>query len=83
MDKYKNLAGDSGVVAYEIEPKSIAVRFRNGSVYLYTYQSAGTRNVERMKVLARKGCGLNTFISTSVRKDYASKSRASSPMQKV
>jgi len=74
MDRYRNLAGDSGVVAYEIGARSIKVLFRDGAVYTYTCESSGCGNVDRMKVLARAGRGLSTFISTVVRGSYASKS---------
>ncbi|MBV6410687.1 MAG: hypothetical protein GAKPKEKM_01509 [Rhodocyclaceae bacterium] len=75
MDRYKNLDGDSGVVGYEIADTSITVGFRDGSIYLYTYQSAGAENIERMKKLAIAGEGLNSFIIRVVRKGYASKLR--------
>ena len=74
MKRYKNLAGDSGVVAYEAGADWIAVRFRSGEVYRYTHTSAGRRKVEQMKTLAEAGRGLSTFISTSVGDDYDSKS---------
>ena len=74
MKRYRNLAGDSGVLAYEAGPRSIKVRFRNGTTYTYTYQSAGRDNIEHMKVLARDGRGLSTFISTAVKDRFASKS---------
>ena len=73
MESYKNLSGHSGVAAYEIESDSIKVQFKDGHVYLYTYASANSGNVERMKSLAVAGSGLNSFINTSVRKSYASK----------
>ena len=73
MESYKNLSGQSGVAAYEIESDSIKVQFKDGHVYLYTYASANSGNVERMKSLAVAGSGLNSFINTSVRKSYASK----------
>ena len=41
MERYKNLSGDSGVVAYQIKPDSIDVKFEDGWIYLYTYKSAG------------------------------------------
>lgn len=75
MEPYKNLGGDSGVVAYETGLDFIKVRFSDGSIYLYNYQSAGGHNIEHMKVLATSGKGLNSFITTTVRKQYASKSR--------
>lgn len=75
MERYRNRGGDSGIVAYEIGPDSITVMFSDGAVYLYTYQSAGSANIERMKRLAIAGEGLNSFINRCVRKDYARKLR--------
>lgn len=75
MERYKNLGGDSGVVAYEIGPDFIRVQFSDGAIYLYTYASAGSHNIEQMKQLATRGQGLNTFINTTVRKAYARKER--------
>ncbi len=75
MEHYKNLGGDSGVSAFEIGDDSIKVQFSDSSVYLYTNQSAGAQNIEQMKVLARQGEGLNSFINKRVRKAYASKLR--------
>ena len=73
MERYANRGGDSNVLAYEIEQSSIKVQFGDGSIYLYTGQSAGTANLERMKQLAIAGQGLNSFIGRVVRKSYASK----------
>ena len=75
MERYNNLGGDSGIVAYEIGGDSIKVEFRDGSIYLYNYQSTGSSDVEHMKDLAIAGQGLNSFISKIVRKRYASKLR--------
>ena len=75
MQKYANRGGDSGVTVFAIAPDSITVGFRDGSAYLYTYASAGRGNIERMKALAQAGQGLNSFISTTVRKAYARKLR--------
>ncbi len=71
MEPYQNLSGNSGVAAYEIGEDYIRVQFTSGSVYVYTYDSAGADNIEQMKRLARKGQGLNTFINTNVREEYA------------
>ncbi|AXV99844.1 hypothetical protein CJO81_03165 [Ralstonia solanacearum] len=75
MERYANRGGDSNVVAYEIEQNSITVQFGDGSIYLYTSQSAGAMNLEHMKQLAIAGQGLNSFIGRVVRKGYASKLR--------
>ncbi len=76
MEPYKNLSGDSGVVAYEIGTDFIKVQFHDGLIYLYNYQSAGKDKIEQMKQLAIAGEGLNTFISKFVENGYASKIRA-------
>lgn len=75
MERYENLNGDSGVVAYEIGPDFIRVQFADGAVYLYNFASTGSHNIEHMKQLARNGQGLNSFINTTVRKAYALKER--------
>lgn len=75
MEIYKNLGGNSNARAYEIESESIKVQFGDGSIYLYTYQSAGEGNIEQMKVLAVAGKGLNSFIMRHVKKAYAAKLR--------
>ena len=75
MTRYKDKDNDSGVVAYKYGDDFIRVRFKSGDTYLYTYESAGAKNVERMKILAKEGEGLNAFINTNVRKLYARKER--------
>ena len=75
MEQYRNIAGNSGVRAYEIGTDYITIEFSDGGVYRYTYASAGEENVERMKGLARAGQGLNTFISTTVSKLYERKEK--------
>ena len=75
MERYANLGGDSGVVGYEIGNDFIRVQFSDGSIYLYTYASAGANNIEQMRKLARNGQGLNAFINKNVRKAYARKER--------
>ncbi len=71
MERYKNIDGDSGVMAYEIGNDSITVQFSTGAIYLYTCQSAGEANIEQMKQLAIAGNGLNSFIMRVVKKSYA------------
>jgi hypothetical protein len=73
MERYKNLSGHSGVVAYEIESDAIRVAFKDGCVYVYTYASAGVSRIETMKGLARVGRGLSTYIARNVREAYESK----------
>lgn len=75
MEPYKDIGGDSGVLAYECGPDFIRVEFKSSSVYLYTYASAGSANIEQMKRLARAGEGLATFINENVWERYARRER--------
>jgi hypothetical protein len=71
MKRYRNLSGESGVVAYEVGTDSIAIEFVDGRTYLYTAASAGADNIARMQQLAQAGRGLSTFISRVVKDRYA------------
>ncbi|MCX3264206.1 hypothetical protein [Pedobacter agri] len=73
MERYLNHSGSSGVAAYQIGEDYIWVQFTSGSIYEYTYSSAGTRNIEEMKSLANSGSGLNSFIMKNVRNKYSRK----------
>lgn len=78
MPAYQNLGRNSSVESYTIRKvrigrTSIRVKFDNGESYLYTYSSAGKKNVETMKSLARAGIGLNSFIKRRANKLYASR----------
>ncbi len=65
MILYADVDHDSNVEAYQIEPDRITVKFKSGTnqYYEYTYSSAGSSNIEHMKMLAESGDGLNSFIS--------------------
>jgi hypothetical protein len=71
MKVYRDLNGDSGVTAYDYGSDWIHVQFKSGSVYEYTYASAGQINIEQMKRLADSGDGLNSFINKNVRKLFS------------
>jgi len=71
MKRYRNLAGDSGVRAYDIGAGSITVRFDNGATYVYTEQSTGRDHVAEMQRLAETGRGLSSYISREVGDRYA------------
>lgn len=75
MESYRNLSGESGVVAYELLPSAIVVQFNNGWKYEYTERSAGASAVATMHRLARAGRGLSGFISMNVRDAYTRKFR--------
>lgn len=63
MQRYRNLSGNSGVVAYQTGPDAIVVKFRGGDVYCYTCATAGRGHVEAMKQLAVEGRGLSGYIA--------------------
>ena len=71
MKQYIDINGDSGVAYYENGADYIKVQFKDGSVYNYTYSSAGQTNIENMKKLAELGDGLNSYINKYARKLYA------------
>ena len=78
MEQYKkNNSGTSGVEFYEIENNDIIVQFVDGSIYRYTYESAGEQAVEMMKELAIEGRGLTTYINQFVKDKYESKLKES------
>src|SRR5262245_25318343 len=70
---YANVGGTSSVRAYAVADDRITVRFSDGTVYVYSYSSAGKANVERAKRLAYAGIGLNSWIVRGMRKSYESK----------
>ena len=75
MQQYKSVNLDTGVIAYETGSDSITVKFRDGSVYIYTNKSAGPSAIDEMKILAKKGVGLTTYINQHVREHYEKKLR--------
>jgi hypothetical protein len=75
MEIYKNINGKSSVRRYSVGSDYIQVMFSDGWTYEYTYSSAGSGQIDRMKELARQGSGLNSFIMLYVKKNYARKWR--------
>lgn len=73
MQRYKDISGKSGVIAFAIGDGRITVKFKGGDCYLYTVASAGAADIATMQRLAREGKGLSTFISQYVRDRYERK----------
>lgn len=73
MQRYANLSGNSGVVAYGIGRDWIDVKFQDGGTYRYTCESASALHIETMKKLALAGRGLSTYIAQHVQQCYASR----------
>lgn len=62
MPIYRDINSASGALSYECGTDWITVGFELGAQrhYKYTYASAGSFHVDRMKTLADQGEGLNT-----------------------
>lgn len=64
MQPYKNKSNESGVTHYQIGEEEIRIQFKGKSaIYIYTYELSGKRHIEQMKILAKAGKGLGTYIS--------------------
>ena len=73
MKRYRNLDGNSGVIAYEAGDGFIRIRFVNDDVYEYTDEATGPEHVQNMQRLAQAGRGLATYVSRFVHEAYARK----------
>ncbi len=73
MPLYKNSSRSSGIMAYTSYKDSIKIVFKDGETYLYSYESAGKKNIEEMKKLAAQGEGLTTYINKFVKERYEKK----------
>lgn len=73
MQRYRSTEKNTGVIAYEISDDTISIKFRDGSVYLYTVASTGKKHIAQMQTLAKKGEGLTTYINQHVRENYQEK----------
>ena len=71
LQKYKDHSRSSGVAGFQLAEGLIVVRFKNGSTYEYTNDSASPEAIATMHHLALSGQGLGTFISTHVHNAYA------------
>lgn len=75
MTPYRNLHGNSSVVSYETTEDSIHVVFKSGAQrnYLYDHARPGKAAVDRLKSLAAQGYGLNSYISSTIKSNFAKK----------
>ena len=73
--KYKNLRGNSNVFRYALGYNSIIVEFKDGAKYEYTYRSTSKADVEQMKMFAKRGRRLNSYIGRVVKRRFARKWR--------
>lgn len=75
MKPYKNLGGNSSVIAYEYDLMSIRVKFHDGWIYEYTVAKLGEMTISEMKRLADAGRGLGSYISSNRPRVYKGWSR--------
>lgn len=73
MTPYRNISGNSNVASYEVTEDSIHVVFKSGTHrnYLYDAVRPGKATIEEMKRLAAQGRGLNSYISSVVKNNFA------------
>lgn len=71
MIQYMNYGGKSGVVEYDTGVDWFLVRFRDGSLYLYTEKSTAPEHIYQMRRLAETGSGLNSYLNRIVGNEYA------------
>lgn len=70
---YSNGAG-SGVKRYALGEDFIWLDFGSSDVYLFTHEVTGEQAVEQMKIFARVGMKLTSFLNISgVKNRYAKK----------
>lgn len=62
MKPYKDTDRDSWVIAYEYWDDYIKVKFSSNVIYMYTYASAWSVHIEKMKKLADLWDWLNAYI---------------------
>lgn len=71
MNNYANLGGKSNVESYETGKDYIAVKFKGKQkIFVYSYFTAGTYNVDKAKVLAKNGSGLNSHIRLNMNDNF-------------
>lgn len=67
MEKYRNINNNSDIEGYECGEDWIFIIFTNGDHDKYTYGCVGYYNLEKMKKLADRGSGLNSFINLNIK----------------
>src|SRR5258708_4443652 len=71
MESYRDHSGSAGIAAYEIREEAIVLRFKEGGTYLYDWHKPGWQHVEAMKLRAKAGRGLTSYVNQHVRENYA------------
>ncbi len=74
MKRYENKNGNSGVTHYEISAHAVTVKFKGKPPYIYSETKISKHHIDQLKVLAKLGKGLGTYINQheEVKKNYIS-----------
>jgi hypothetical protein len=71
MQAYSDINGDSSVLSYLIGEDYIILKFMGiQRMFVYSYKKAGRERVEKMKVMAQLGEGLDRYVKESVKDLY-------------
>ena len=70
MTPYKNCRGNSPIIAFEYDDRSIRVMFKSRMIYEYPRLRIGESTFQTMKQLAEEGSGLSAFITKNVYEMY-------------
>ena len=70
MTPYKNCRGNSPIIAFEYDDRSIRVMFKSRMIYEYLRLRIGESTFQTMKQLAEEGSGLSAFITKNVYEMY-------------
>ena len=62
MKPYENHSGQSSVKAYQLYLDAIKIQFTDESVYLFTNENCGIKQITQLKILAKNGDGLENYI---------------------
>jgi hypothetical protein len=73
FEKYKDLSGGAGITGYRFLDKGIILQFKYKDLYLYDDIRPGEHHVQQMKILAKKGKELTTYVNKYIRDNYREK----------
>lgn len=73
LQRYARRQGEFGVLRCAVGPRGIAVESVDGSSYFYDQERPGCAHVSEMKLPARAGEGLSSYVSRSVHDRHTGK----------
>jgi hypothetical protein len=73
LERYKDLSGSGGITGYKFLDDGIMLQFKYRDLYLYDDKKPGKGHIEQMKILAKRGKGLTTYVNQNVRENFKEK----------